>query len=106
MSGTVGPATADAAVAFRQANPASSPLEALDAGIDQRTSLLWNFGEAIQPATPFGLLIAEAFDKGMAPDDWRLATHPNTAPRVRAILMDLWQTEVLAKFAAHYGLSD
>lgn len=67
MSGTVGPATADAAVAFRQANPASSPLEALDAGIDQRTSLLWNFGEAIQPATPSACCLRKLSTRGWHP---------------------------------------
>jgi hypothetical protein len=101
MNATVGPATAAAAVAFRQANPAASALDALDAALANRGGQLWSFGDAIQPATPFGLLIAEAFDSGMAPEDWHLASNPNTPPSAKAVLMDLWQTEVLAKLAAH-----
>jgi hypothetical protein len=45
-------------------------------------------GDTIQPVTPFGLLIAEAFDSGMAPEDWHPANHPNTPPRAKAVLTD------------------
>ena len=50
-------------------------------------------------------MIAEAVDLGMAPEDWCLTTNPKTPPSAKAVLMHLWITEVLAKFAALFGLS-
>jgi hypothetical protein len=52
MNGTMGPATAAAAIALRQANPAASALVALDAATAKRDGALGSFGDTIQPETP------------------------------------------------------
>lgn len=71
----------------------------------QRAGQLSDFGPAIEAGAPFALLVAEAFDKGMAPDDWLLVSNPATDPAVVAALVNVWRTEVLPRFAAHYGLT-
>ena len=81
MSGTIGPDVASAAVSLRRSHPHVSAADVLDVVMRGRTGSLADFGESIEPATPFGFLIAEAFDDGMAPRDWALVTHPNTDPR-------------------------
>lgn len=96
---------ADEAVALRRSHPQAPALDVLDLVMQHRTGSLASFGADIEPAKPFGLLIAEAFDTGMAPDDWRLVTHPNTPPSVVATLRGIWTGEVLPKFAKRYGLT-
>lgn len=93
------------ALALRRSHPHAPALDVLDLVMPNRTGTLTSFGAEIEPATPFGFLLAEAFDTGMAPEDWRLVTHPNTPPGVVAALRGIWTGEVLPKFAKRYGLA-
>ena len=97
---------ADEAVALRRSHPQAPAIDVLDLVMKHRTGSLASFDSAgIEPATPFGFLLAEAFDTGMAPEDWRLVTHPNTPPGVVATLRGIWTGEVLPKFVKRYGLT-
>lgn len=60
--------------------------------------------QALAPCSPLGDVLAEAFDRGMDPGDWRLITHPNTPKAARDALWKIWETDVLAAFAARYGM--
>ena len=105
MVGTVGPDVALAAVALQKSHPSAPAIEVLDVVMRLRVGRLSDFGDSIKPATPFGFLLAEAFDTGMASQDWNLVTHPNTPPQTVAALTQAWEAEVLAKFAAHFRLT-
>ena len=102
---TISPDVAHAAVAIRRSHPAAPALEVLDLCLTQRTGSLADFGSEIEPATPFGFLLAEAFDTGMAPQDWSLYSHPSTPAAVVQVLRGIWDGEVLDKFASRYGLA-
>ena len=104
MAGTIGPDVASAAVSLRRSHSHVSAVDVLDVVMRKRTGSLADFGDSIEPATPFGFLIAEAFDDGMAPRDWALVTHPNTDPALVAALLRVWKDEVLTAFAARYSL--
>lgn len=105
MQSTIGPEVARSAVALRQSHPAAPVLDVLDLCLRRRAGSLKDFGPEIEPATPFGFILAEAFDKGMAPEDWLLYSHPNTPPAVVQVLRGIWDGEVLDKFASRYGLA-
>jgi hypothetical protein len=96
---TLSPNVARAAVGLRASHPGVPTLEVLDLVLRDRTDSMADFGDAIEPGTPFGLLLAEAFDRGMAPRDWLLATHPNSSPALVAALRDIWCTDILPRFA-------
>jgi hypothetical protein len=59
-------------------------------------------GSYAWPTTPFGQLIAAVFDSGMQASDWNLINRPERP--VVECLSNIWQTEVLPKFAAHFRL--
>jgi len=105
MLGTIGPDVARAAVALRRSHPHAPALDVLDIVMKRRSGRLADFGDTIEPATPFGDLIAEAFDKGMAPEDWYLVKSPATPPAVLTILMNIWRTDVLPRLASRYSLA-
>lgn len=101
----MGPDVARAAVALRESHPQVAALEVLDVVLRHGTGRLADFGDVLQPATPFGAIVAEAFDTGMAAQDWSLAVHPNSPPALVAALLQVWASEVLPKFAGRYGLT-
>lgn len=104
MVNTISPDVARAAVSLRRSHPQAPALEVLDVVMRQRTGSLQDFGDAIRPGSDFGAIIAAAFDQGMAPTDWNLVNHPNSDPALVAALTQVWDTYVLPRFAAHYGL--
>ena len=104
MSGTIGPDVARAAVALHRSHPNVPAVDVLDVCLRQRTGRLADFGDELRPGSPFALIVAEAFDRGMAAQDWLLATNPNSDPALVAALVRIWETYVLPSFAAHYGL--
>lgn len=90
----------------RKALLSKTALDALDAAMEGVRCKLVDFEPGVvAPCTPMGDVLAEAFDKGMTPQDWRLATHPNTPREVKALLRKLWETEVLSRFAERYRLA-
>jgi hypothetical protein len=56
-----------AAVARRLSHPLAPALDVLDVIMSGSTGSLADFGGEIEPATSFGDILAEAFDRGMAP---------------------------------------
>jgi len=90
---------------YRRKLPGSTALKVLDAVMDGRRCRLTDFEpKTLGLCTPLGDILAGAFDKGMEPGDWRLATHPSTPSEVKSALRGLWESEVLAKFAQRYQL--
>jgi hypothetical protein len=99
-----------AAGALRSSHPSASAAQLLDAvfgeglvgesldfggGDDPTRSLAW-------PTTPFGQILAAAFDRGMEPGDWALIDRPE--PEVREALLKVWTEDVLPAFTGRYGL--
>ncbi|MDP1901151.1 MAG: hypothetical protein Q8K96_11940 [Rubrivivax sp.] len=62
-----------------------------------------NFGD-VAPVSAFGLLVAEAFDRGMPVSDW-IGFYRFPAPRVIAALDGVWRKEVWPSFTAHFGIA-
>ena len=105
MTGTIGPDVARAAVALHGSHPQSTALDILDVCLRQRTGRVSDFGPAVEPGEPFALLIADAFDKGMTRDEWLWVKNPSADPKLVAALIQIWKTDVLPRFTAHYGLT-
>jgi hypothetical protein len=105
MRVTIGPDVATAAAALRRSHPHVTARQLLDLVLDQRTGAVADFGAAIAPGHPFALLVAEAFDRGMSPDEWAAWTSPGADPLLVTALLQVWHSEVLPRFAAAYGLT-
>lgn len=104
MPGSVARNQINAAVALHRSHPHASALNVLDAVILHGVSRLADFGDGLDPCSDFGQLLADAFDKGMSPDDWKLLQQP-LAPAVRDALLSIWRATVLPQFAARYSLT-
>ena len=89
MLGTISPIGARAAVGLHRSHPHAPSLDVLDAVMRDRGGSLADFGQSIDPCTPFGDILAEAFDRGMSPTDWRLIDASNTPATTRAALRTL-----------------
>lgn len=92
-----------AALALRRTHPTAPALDLLDLVMPERWGSLDDLGAHLHPTTPFGQLIAAAFDRGMEPEDWRLIDCAAEAALVDE-LSRIWKTEVLSNFAARYLL--
>ena len=58
------------------------------------------------PSSPFGQVIAAAFDDAMTPDEWEAWAGEGSERLLQDALLRLWHAEVLPKFRSRYGLSD
>ena len=105
MLGTISPNVARAAVGLHRSHSHAPSLDVLDAVMRDRAGSLVDFGSSIDPCTPFGDILAEAFDRGMSPTDWRLIDAPATSAILRVALRTLWHDAVLVPFAQRYGLN-
>ena len=93
----------DKAVKLRASHAAAPPLDILDLVRRSRRAPPINFGE-ILPVRAFGLLVVEAFDRGMPPSAWiGFYRHPD--PHVTVALNDIWRKEVWSAFSAHFGIA-
>jgi hypothetical protein len=101
------PATAQTIVAeilaLRRSHPHASPVDVLDLVMRGRLGQRIDFGDVF-PISDFGLIVVEAFDKGMPPGDWVSLLGPRGDPRVRATLMQIWADEVWSAFVKRYSL--
>lgn len=88
------------AVEMRLRHPAAPAREILDEVMRAHRGAKPAFG-AVLPTTPFGQLVAEAFDGGMEPSDWiGLLNVPD--PSLHVALHDIWEAEVWPRFLAAY----
>jgi hypothetical protein len=60
-------------------------------------------GSLAWPTSPFGQLLAEAFDRGMEPSDWGLIDLPDA--RARRALLNVWTAEVVPALAQRFEVS-
>ena len=98
-------AIANEALALRVSHPHAPALDVLDLVMNRRSPWLEDFLECVVPPAPLALLVAEAVDDCMTTADWRGPTGPNTDPRVRDALVQLYRESVWPKFVRRYGLS-
>jgi hypothetical protein len=99
----VAAAVIDDALKVRASHPAVPTMDILDLVLQGRRTRPFNFG-AVSPVSPFGLLVVEAFDRGMPESDWiGLYRYPD--PLVIAALDDIWRKEVWPAFTAHLGIA-
>ena len=96
-------AVMDKAVQLRASHAAAPPLDILDLIRRGRRAQPINFGE-ILPFRAFGLLVAEAFDRGMPLGAW-IGFYRYPDPSVIAALDDIWRKEVWSTFSAHFGIA-
>ena len=92
------------AVALRSSHPHAPAIDVLDlvfSDVDIETLAL--DAEATAPWTPFGGLIAEAFDRGMTPEEWVSLTRPTADPMLVSALLEVWGTQVMPRFATRFG---
>jgi hypothetical protein len=91
------------AVKVRTSHPTVPTMDILDLVLHSRRTRPLNFG-AISPVSPFGLLVVEAFDRGMPVSDW-IGFYRYPDPRLTAALDDIWRKEVWPAFTAHFGIA-
>jgi len=95
-----------AAITVRASHPAAPALDVLDLVLRGRQlAPLNSAAEWLAPATPFGQIIAEAFDHAMTPAEWAAWTSDVADPSLRVALHGIWALYILPRFAARYGTS-
>ena len=99
----VAAAVIDDALKVRASHPAVPTMDILDLVLQGRRTRQLNFG-AVSPVSPFGLLVVEAFDRGMPVSDW-IGFYRYPDPRVIAALDDNWRKEVWPAFTTHFGIA-
>lgn len=103
MKDTLTPQIAQAAVDLSISHPQAKPLEILDLVLQGHVGKVESLGP-LHPTSPFGQLIATAFDTTMHPRDWNLVNNLHGEPNAIAVLWGFWYRQVLPDFAKHYGL--
>ncbi len=97
---------AAAAAALAATHPAAPAVDVLDVVFRGSAGrLLERDADWIRPASPFGQLLAAAFDRGMTPEEWRRWSGPPADPQLTAAVLIVWRDEVLSRFAARFGLA-
>jgi hypothetical protein len=79
-------------------------LEVLDQVMRGRGGRPIDFANLALPPSPFALLVAEAYDRGMLPCDWAGLLRPSAPARVHELLRQIWADEVWPKFVVRYSL--
>ena len=102
-AGPVAAAVIDDALKLRASHTSVPSLDVLDLVLQGRRFRSLNFGD-VAPVRSFGLLVAEAFDRGMPVSD-RIGLYRNPNPRVVAALDDIWRKEVWPAFTTHFGIA-
>lgn len=87
---------------LQRAMPGLQALELLDEAMHRAPA---PDGALLHPASPFGQVIAAAFDEAMTPDEWEAWAGEGSERLLQESLLRLWHEEVLPKFYARYGLN-
>lgn len=93
-----------AAIRLKQQHPQASARHVLDACLRDRTGTLGDFGRDIEPVGPFARLLVEAFGGGIDLSALSPLADGGACPQRVDELRRRWHSEVLARFAAAYGL--
>lgn len=88
---------------LQRAMPGLQAIELLDEAMHRRPQL---DSTLLHPASPFGQVIAAAFDDAMTPDEWDAWAGEGAERLLQESLLRLWNEEVLPKFRSRYGLND
>ena len=88
----------------RRSHPHAPALDVLDLVIKGGRRLP-EIDDIAPPPSPFALVVAEAFDRGMTVDDWRRWTVPPADPALMVALRDVWLSEVWPRFVQRYGVA-
>jgi hypothetical protein len=104
VQGKISIDTIRAALNLSVSHPQATPVEALDLVFTGRKGSLAALG-SLQPTSPFGQLLAAAFDPAIDPRDWALIVHPNFEAAVLVVLWEIWRDQVLPKCAARYSFT-
>ncbi|GAB4119694.1 MAG: hypothetical protein Fur0014_20370 [Rubrivivax sp.] len=88
---------------LQRAMPGLQALDLLDAAMQRAPAP--PDGTLLHPASPFGQVIAAAFDEAMTPDEWEAWAGEGSERSLQESLLRLWHDEVLPKFYARYGLN-
>jgi hypothetical protein len=105
MPPTIGPEAAQAALSLLASHPHAPLLDALSLVMQGRQGAMLDAAAPwLQPSSPFGQVLAGAFDRGMTPAEWALWTVPPADPALREALATVWREQVLERFAEKFGL--
>jgi len=92
-------------LALRRSHPHALAVDVLDLVMRGRLGQRIDFGD-VSPVSGFGLIVVEAFDKGMPPGDWVGLLGPRGDPNVRATLLQIWADDVWPEFERRYRLAE
>lgn len=104
MPATISSHLVIAALRLKQQHPQAGAADVLDACFRDRTGSLADLGRDIEPEHPFARLLAEAFGEGLEPGDLTAIARWDACPRRLAEMRQRWRRDVVARFAAAYGL--
>lgn len=104
MTGTIGPAVAQAAAGLHRNHPDMPARAVLDAVMRGRSGALADFGRELDPATEFGALVGKAFSTELAAADWAALPAGTATAALGKRVRGLWVEQVLPAFARTYGL--
>jgi hypothetical protein len=91
-------------LALRASHSRAPARDVFDLVMQGRVGQVLVFGAELEPSAPVGQLLAEAFDECMSPAEWSAFTGPGAQPALRAGCLQIWQTYVLPRFEARYGV--
>ena len=96
---------AQVAAKLRRTHPQAPAVDLLDLLLGAvEAGQVFSFPAALlHPRSPLGQLIAEAFDRGMTPQECRDWTGPEADPALSAALLPIWRADVLPLFTSRYG---
>ena len=101
-----------AAVATARSHSGVPALEVLDLVMEGRRGVELDFNDPTQshrcwtsPGTPFGALLALAFDRVMKPGEWRGLTGSAQGAHQAEVIMGIWRSEVVLPFIRRYELT-
>lgn len=92
------------ALALRRSHPQVPVVDVLDLVMKGRHGPALDFGPDGLPPAEFALIVAEAFDSGMTPGEWRAWTGSGADPKLREGMLAIWRSEVWPRFVDRFAL--
>lgn len=90
---------------LRLSHPHAPARDTLDLVMNGWRGARLDFGADGIPPSPFALIVAAAFDRGMNAQDWEGLLGPNADPAIRATLLQVWRTQVWPVVLCSYGIA-